>query len=193
MHIENNVFENIFNTVMDTPKTKDSIKARMDIEKYCNRPDLHVWNQNSKVLKTKASYTLSKRQVKKVCEWLKNVKFPNKYASNIGGCVNLKDSSFYSFKSHECHVFMQRLLPIALKGDTKGHIPISRRLECTIGTTEDIQPISLVKEEIEEVQNALVTDVMNDDGEEYDFEDSDDDSSHDIDLYSSNHYFDDDG
>nr|GEY86121.1 hypothetical protein [Tanacetum cinerariifolium] len=116
MHIEKNVFENISNTAMDTSKTKDNIKARMDIEKYCDRADLHVWKQNNKVLKTKASCTLSKPQVKKVCEWLKNVKFPDGYASNIWGCVNLNDSSFFSFKSHECHVFMQRLLPIALKG-----------------------------------------------------------------------------
>nr|GEV77171.1 hypothetical protein [Tanacetum cinerariifolium] len=67
MHIEKNVFVNIFNTVMDTSKTKDNIKERMDIEKYCDRADLHVWKQNNKVLKTKASYTLSKPQVKKVC------------------------------------------------------------------------------------------------------------------------------
>nr|GEU74182.1 hypothetical protein [Tanacetum cinerariifolium] len=65
MHTEKNVFENIFNTVMDTSKTKDNIKARMDIEKYCDRADMHVWKQNNKVLKTKASYTLSKPQVKK--------------------------------------------------------------------------------------------------------------------------------
>ncbi|GKA20072.1 outer envelope protein 80, chloroplastic, partial [Tanacetum coccineum] len=56
MHIEKNVFENLFNTVMDG------------------------------------------------------------YASNLGGCVSLEDQTFYSFKSHECHVFMQRLLPIALRG-----------------------------------------------------------------------------
>jgi hypothetical protein len=32
MHIEKNMFENIFNTVMDMKgKTKDNIKARMDI------------------------------------------------------------------------------------------------------------------------------------------------------------------
>nr|GEW41223.1 hypothetical protein [Tanacetum cinerariifolium] len=116
MQIEKNVFKNIVNTVMDTLKTKDNIKARMDIEKYCDRAELHVRKQNNKVLKIKASYTFSKPQVKKVCEWLKYVKFPDGYASNIGGCVNRNDSSFYSFKSHECHVFMQQLLPIALKG-----------------------------------------------------------------------------
>ncbi|GJY45193.1 transposon, En/Spm-like, transposase-associated domain protein [Tanacetum coccineum] len=69
----------------------------------------------------------------------------------------------------------------------------NERLECTTGTTEDIQPVSLVREEIQEVQTALVTDVMNEDGEEEEFEDSDDDSSDDIDLYSSNHSSDDDG
>jgi len=32
MHIEKNMFENIFNTVMDVKgKTKENIKARMDI------------------------------------------------------------------------------------------------------------------------------------------------------------------
>ncbi|XP_071687645.1 uncharacterized protein [Rutidosis leptorrhynchoides] len=117
MHIEKNVFENLFNTVMDTPKTKDNIKARKDINLYCDRASLHLFkNNNNKVMKPKAAYTLTKPQLKKVCEWLKKVKFPDGYASNIGGCVNVQECTFYSFKSHECHVFMQRLLPIALKG-----------------------------------------------------------------------------
>jgi len=35
MHIEKNMFENIFNTVMDMKgKTKDNIKARLDIALY---------------------------------------------------------------------------------------------------------------------------------------------------------------
>ncbi|GJW20015.1 transposase, Ptta/En/Spm [Tanacetum coccineum] len=61
------------------------------------------------------------------------------------------------------------------------------RLVCTIGTTEEIQPVTLVREEIEEVQTVLVTDDTNYDGEEEEFEDTngDDDSSDDIDLDSS--------
>jgi len=40
MHIEKNVFDNVFNTVMDIKdKTKDDIKARMDLKKYCRRKD----------------------------------------------------------------------------------------------------------------------------------------------------------
>ena len=40
MHIEKTVFDNVFNTVMDIKdKTKDDIKARMDLKKYCRRKD----------------------------------------------------------------------------------------------------------------------------------------------------------
>nr|GEZ57975.1 hypothetical protein [Tanacetum cinerariifolium] len=97
MHIEKNVFENISNTVMDTSKTKDNIKARMDIKKYCDRADLHVWKQNNKVLKTKASYTLSKPLVKKILsgseprnEHLKDLAYGpiNEVTSHKGYIVN---------------------------------------------------------------------------------------------------------
>jgi predicted amino acid-binding ACT domain protein len=38
MHIDKNVFDNVFNTVMDVKgKTKDNIKARRDLEVYCHR------------------------------------------------------------------------------------------------------------------------------------------------------------
>jgi len=41
MHIEKNVFENIFNTVMDVKgKTKDNIKARLDVALFYNRKNI---------------------------------------------------------------------------------------------------------------------------------------------------------
>ncbi|GKD37364.1 putative transposon, En/Spm-like protein [Tanacetum coccineum] len=101
---------------MGTTKTKDNIKARKDVKKYCNRAELHIRQVRTKDMKPKVSYTLTKPQVSKNCEWLTHLKFPDGYASNLGGCVSLEDQTFYSFKSHECHVFMQRLLPIALRG-----------------------------------------------------------------------------
>ncbi|GKE19780.1 transposon, En/Spm-like, transposase-associated domain protein [Tanacetum coccineum] len=55
------------------------------------------------------------------------------------------------------------------------------RLVCTIGTTEDIQPVTLVREEIEVVQPVLLTHDTNYDGEEEEFEDT----NGDIDLDSS--------
>ena len=42
MHIEKNVFETIFNTVMDVKgETKDNIKARLDVALFCNRK---IWS-----------------------------------------------------------------------------------------------------------------------------------------------------
>jgi hypothetical protein len=41
MHIEKNMFENIFNTVMDVKgKIKDNIKARIDIALICHRKNI---------------------------------------------------------------------------------------------------------------------------------------------------------
>ena len=60
MHIEKNVFENIFNTIMDIKnKTKDNAKARKDLERYYSRPHLHLKSYNDKLCKPKASYALT--------------------------------------------------------------------------------------------------------------------------------------
>ena len=43
MHIEKNMFENIFNTIMDVKgKTKNNIKARLDIDLFCNRKNMEL-------------------------------------------------------------------------------------------------------------------------------------------------------
>jgi hypothetical protein len=43
MHIEKNVFDNVWNTVMDIPKrTKDNAKSRFDLANICDRPKLHM-------------------------------------------------------------------------------------------------------------------------------------------------------
>lgn len=43
MHVEKNVFDNVFNTVMDIKnKTKDNVKARMDLKEYCKQRELEL-------------------------------------------------------------------------------------------------------------------------------------------------------
>ena len=53
--------------------------------------------------------------MKDVCEWCKNLKFLDGYASNLSRCVNIKDCRLYGPKIYDCHVFMQRLLSLALR------------------------------------------------------------------------------
>lgn len=115
MHIEKNVFDNVFNTVMDIKgKTKDNIKARMDLKLYCKRKDLELLeHSNGRTIKPKANYTFTLEQKRAICEWVKCLKMPDGYASNLARCVDMKEGKLHGMKSHDCHVFMERLLPIA--------------------------------------------------------------------------------
>ncbi|CAL8991583.1 unnamed protein product [Prunus brigantina] len=47
--------------------------------------------------------------------FVSSIKFPDGYASNIARCVNVDGGKFTGLKSHDCHVFMQRLLPVGIR------------------------------------------------------------------------------
>jgi len=114
MHIEKNVFENIFNTVMDVKgKIKDNIKARLDVALFYNRKNMELVCDGSQVAKPKASFVLEKNTQLLVYKWLKSLRFPDGYASNISRLVNTEECRLYRMKSHDCHVFMQTLIPLA--------------------------------------------------------------------------------
>ena len=77
MHVEKNVFDNIFYTSIGgkDKRNKDDVKARKDLESICMRPSLHIREQGHRVFKPKASYALAPAEVRMVCQWLKKVKF----------------------------------------------------------------------------------------------------------------------
>ena len=60
MHIEKNVFNNIFYTIMDVKgKMKDNLKARADMKNICKHPQLELVEVSpEKFLKPKVSYIL---------------------------------------------------------------------------------------------------------------------------------------
>ncbi|XP_068475068.1 uncharacterized protein [Phaseolus vulgaris] len=117
MHIEKNFFDNVFNTEMDVKdKTKDNHKARMDVAEFCGRGDLElVQLRNGKLGKPKANYTFTKKDAKSIYKWITKLKMPDVYASNIFRCANTDKGSMHSMKRHDCHVFMECLLPIAFR------------------------------------------------------------------------------
>ncbi|KAL0439036.1 UNVERIFIED_CONTAM: hypothetical protein Slati_2386600 [Sesamum latifolium] len=63
----------------------------------------------------KANYTLTREQKRMICEWITRLKFSNGYASNLARCVDMKELRLHGMKSHDCHVFMQKLIPIAFR------------------------------------------------------------------------------
>jgi len=114
MHLEKNVFQNIFNTVMDVKgKTKDNIKARLDIALFCNHKNMELVCDGSRVAKPRASFMLEKNTQLLVYKWLKSLCFPYGHASNISRLVNMEECRLYGMKSHDCHMFMQTLIPLA--------------------------------------------------------------------------------
>jgi len=116
MHIEKNMFENIFNTVMDVKgKTNDNIKARLDVALFCNRKNMKLVCDESRVAKPRANFVLEKNTQLLVYKWLNSLRFPDRHASNISRLVNIEECRLYGVKSHGCHVFMQTLIPLAFR------------------------------------------------------------------------------
>ena len=44
------------------------------------------------------------------------MKVPDGYASNISQYVQVEERKIFGLKSHDCHVLMQQLLPLAIRG-----------------------------------------------------------------------------
>jgi hypothetical protein len=50
-----------------------------------------------------------------VCPWLRGVKVPTGFSSNIKSLVSMKDLTLTSFNTHDCHVMLTVFLPIVIR------------------------------------------------------------------------------
>ncbi|XP_056847467.1 uncharacterized protein LOC130498122 [Raphanus sativus] len=112
MHIEKNFFDNIINTLLNVPgKTKDNKNSRLDLPALCSRIELHIRNDGRIPVPI---FRLSAEAKAALFKWVSSdVKFSDGYVSNLSRCVDHQGQKFSGMKSHDCHVFMQRLLPFA--------------------------------------------------------------------------------
>jgi hypothetical protein len=117
MHIEKNVMDNILGTILDIKgKTKNNLAAWLDLQEMGLRPKLHPFTAtNGKTYILAACHTMSSEDKENFLKVLRNVRVPDGYASNISRCVRLKDRTISELKSHDSHILMQQLLPIALR------------------------------------------------------------------------------
>jgi len=67
----------------------------------------------SRAAKPRASFMLEKNAQILAYKWLNSLRFPDGHASNISRLVNMEECRLYGMKSHDCHVFMQTLIPLA--------------------------------------------------------------------------------
>ncbi|KAK9936382.1 hypothetical protein M0R45_013227 [Rubus argutus] len=116
MHIEKNVCESIIGTILHSGKSKDGVNARKDLQDMQIRKDLHPELRGNRTYLPPAPWTFSRSEKKKFCKRLYDFKGPDGYCSNIGKCISLEECKIIGLKSHDYHVLMQQLLPVALRG-----------------------------------------------------------------------------
>jgi hypothetical protein len=115
MHIEKNICETVLGTLLAMAgKSKDSEKARLDMEELGKRKDQHPLVKNDKYTLPPALYSLDSDDKTYLCQFLQGVKMPDGYASNIKRCVDVTRCKISGLKTHDCHVIFQKLLPIAV-------------------------------------------------------------------------------
>ncbi|KAL0395471.1 UNVERIFIED_CONTAM: hypothetical protein Slati_4513300 [Sesamum latifolium] len=93
-------------------KAKNNLNAWKDLKSICNRPELEVDEMRPNMM-PKVVYTLTKEHKRRIYEWITHLKFFDGYASNLARCVDMKELRMHGMKSHDYHVFMQELIPIA--------------------------------------------------------------------------------
>ena len=119
MHVEKNLAESIVGTLLHIQgKTKDGLNARRDLVEMGIRQRLHptISVDGKKAYMEPAAHTLSKLEKTRLCECLRGMKVPHGYSSNISKLVSMDDLKLTGMKSHDYHVLMQQLLPVAIRG-----------------------------------------------------------------------------
>ena len=117
MHIEKNIFDNIISTLLNLDgKTNDNLKARQDLKDMGIRSELNL----EKVGKDKthiphACYHMDASKKNGFLQVSKDVKLPDGYSSNISRYVKLKKRKISGMKSHDDHILLQQLFPIAIR------------------------------------------------------------------------------
>jgi hypothetical protein len=113
MHTEKNVTEALWGTIKETEKSKDNPKARVDLATLCDRPKQEMQPpRGGKTWKRpKADFVLARKHRREVLEWMQTLMFPDGYAANLRRGVNLSTLRVNGMKSHDYHIWLERLLP----------------------------------------------------------------------------------
>ena len=124
MHIEKNVTNNIMATLLDLAgKTKDTYQSCLDLKAMGIRSELHLVHKGVDTVEMPAAcYNMTTSEKDGFLQVLKDVRVPDRYASNMSRCVHLKECKISSLKSHDDHILMQQLLPIALRGSLSSQV-----------------------------------------------------------------------
>ena len=79
-------------------------------------PQLHpVSEANGKYTLPTACFNLTLEEKRAICTFLRGVKVPTRFSTNVKKLVSMKDVSITHYKAHDCHVMLTVFLPIAIR------------------------------------------------------------------------------
>ncbi|CAM8999401.1 unnamed protein product [Rhodiola kirilowii] len=86
-----------------------------------------------------------------ILKYIKDAKYPSGYAGSLKNKINLEDKKFTRLKTHDCHVILQRLLPVYIRPYLPRNVvdpPISlshwfRRIYCREFKKEGVRHMKL--------------------------------------------------
>nr|XP_017233077.1 PREDICTED: uncharacterized protein LOC108207129 [Daucus carota subsp. sativus] len=126
MHIEKNVCDNLIGTLLNIKhKSKDSEASRNDMMEMGIRLDLAPQVGVKRTYLPPSVFTLTKAEKRKVLGSLLSMKLPYGHASNIKNCVSMADAKLFGLKSHDCHILLQQLLPVAIRSVLPKNVRVS--------------------------------------------------------------------
>jgi hypothetical protein len=119
MHVKKNVCEATCGTLLQQKfKGKDHKNVGEDLKELGIRLELYAEETETETNLPVAAATLSQAERKELCQFLHDLKVPSGYSSNFKRLVSVKNMkmNLNLMKSHDCHVLMTTLLPVALRG-----------------------------------------------------------------------------
>jgi hypothetical protein len=114
MHAEKNVCENLVGTLLNmNGKTRDHGHACADMKKMGIRQELWLDDFVKGTELPTSCITLSKNEKKELCGFLKNVKVPSGYSTNVSMLISLPELKIApGVKSHDYHVLLTQMIAV---------------------------------------------------------------------------------
>jgi hypothetical protein len=116
MHVEMNVCESLLGTLLNTDgKTRDHGHARADLKKMEIRPELWLDDSVKGTELPTSCITLSKHEKKEFYGFLKNMKVPSGYLTDISRLISFPDLKVApGVKSHDYHVLLTQMIAVGI-------------------------------------------------------------------------------
>jgi hypothetical protein len=125
MHTEKNVAKALWATIMDIPdKSKDNVKARVDLAALCDRSNQEMKPPSGGKTwrRYKVDFVLSRAHRKEVLQCIMMLMFADGYATNLSRGVNLSTLRVLGINSHDFHIWIERILPVMVRGYVPEHV-----------------------------------------------------------------------